>query len=829
MADNEPYLMRSLELQGFRAYLQPKKFDFAKKNCLSIFAPNGNGKTSLIDALEFLFSEDGQIARLGSKVGGNLAGPLAMTHALAEEKGIKPCVSVEFSKGKAISSGSRAAGLGKRPQPEAARTVSSCFVVSPIIRGHELRGFVEAKTAELRYMEFGRWLGVGALVEAQKNLHELRKATRAVADDADAFGSVDREASRETDRALGEWTDDKVASYVNEAVLRPLDPALMFQKFDKADPAFAILFARRKAEEAHIGLSGLRHARNVAAAVLFERVDPETGARTRAGALAEFEEAARVRVIAAASEVAERDKAANSVFASVWNAAAPLFAEGVGLVIDCPICATPLSETRAASVDGARAHMQRHIVELEAYSKAEKAFKDATISANRARGSLSSALQALLESLRGGQLKLKEAGEIYLPQAEAWEEGDGPNSVELSEAIFSMLSELDKEIASIEARQGENTYGKALAKIERLFDIQINWRLATRRHIGSLLAELEDQAAFVGAEIRKKVQAMLDTIQAPANDIYKMIQGDRAVPIRLELPPSEGKAQHRLNVLIDFHPNRPGVQPSGYLSDSQIHSVALALRIAAIKRFNAAAPIIALDDVVISYDADHRRAIVGMLAKHCADCQIIITTHDERFFDYLKELLPEKSWHFTHIFKLDPEFGPIFKGYKVSDEVIQDRWSAGESASNEMRRAEEEWLLTICRDFGTSVKIRSLEKPYEYSRSELASALAAFLKGARLTPLPVAGVPTSFLDTLVRGVVENAGSHHQDNPHAGASLGDEQARWKEFVEFRDQFACPKCGRTRFQRSMSATKPTCVKEGCETPFEFQAKPLPVKVA
>jgi hypothetical protein len=34
MAD--PYLLQSLELAGFRAYLQPKTFDFTKKRCLAI-------------------------------------------------------------------------------------------------------------------------------------------------------------------------------------------------------------------------------------------------------------------------------------------------------------------------------------------------------------------------------------------------------------------------------------------------------------------------------------------------------------------------------------------------------------------------------------------------------------------------------------------------------------------------------------------------------------------------------------------------------------------------------------------------------------------------
>lgn len=61
MAD--PTLFHSLTLEGFRAYLQPKTFDLSKKPCLAIFAPNGLGKSSVIDALEFLFSEHGTLER----------------------------------------------------------------------------------------------------------------------------------------------------------------------------------------------------------------------------------------------------------------------------------------------------------------------------------------------------------------------------------------------------------------------------------------------------------------------------------------------------------------------------------------------------------------------------------------------------------------------------------------------------------------------------------------------------------------------------------------------------------------------------------------------
>jgi hypothetical protein len=261
------------------------------------------------------------------------------------------------------------------------------------------------------------------------------------------------------------------------------------------------------------------------------------------------------------------------------------------------------------------------------------------------------------------------------------------------------------------------------------------------------------------------------------------------------------------------------VQPNGYLSDSQIHSLALALRLAAVKRFNRAAPIIVLDDIVTSYDADHRRTIAGMLASQFADYQIVITTHDERFFIYLKDQLSEGQWQFLRITRFDPDYGPRFAEHKITDDMIEKRWNDGESAANEMRQAEEEWLLALCRDFGVKVQIRTVTTAHSYERSELADALATFLKGARLSPGLVQGVSNRFLTSLQVGVIENFGSHFQDAQYGNGSFGDEKVRWGEFKAFRGQFVCPRCKKGRFKRPRGLHRPICASETCETQFQF----------
>jgi energy-coupling factor transporter ATP-binding protein EcfA2 len=189
MAD--PYFLQSLSLTGFRAYLQPKTFDFSKKRCLAIFAPNGSGKSSAIDALEFILSKEGTLERLGQRAINNQAGPIALAHNQAEEAKIMPTVAIGLISGNDLTSGIRVAAGTKRPIPAVATAINTCFAVPPIIRGHALRTFVEIHTPEQRYADVANWLQLGPLVDVQKNLRSLRTQIKTAAEDQTALQRVD--------------------------------------------------------------------------------------------------------------------------------------------------------------------------------------------------------------------------------------------------------------------------------------------------------------------------------------------------------------------------------------------------------------------------------------------------------------------------------------------------------------------------------------------------------------------------------------------------------------------------------------------------------------
>jgi hypothetical protein len=132
---------------------------------------------------------------------------------------------------------------------------------------------------------------------------------------------------------------------------------------------------------------------------------------------------------------------------------------------------------------------------------------------------------------------------------------------------------------------------------------------------------------------------------------------------------------------------------------------------------------------------------------------------------------------------------------------------------------------------GAYASLTELAATEKINQSYLCRVLK-FLKGAKLDPQPVVGVSNRFLISLQKGEIENFGSHFRDAPYGDGSIGDERTRWEEFKAFSAQFACSKCGRTKFKRPNDFKKPVCAHDGCEAQFEFAAAatyvPLGMKV-
>ena len=818
-------VIEKFTISGFRAFLKEQTFTLFENNIpkgLAIFAPNAKGKSSLVDAIEFFFSQDGTLKRLGQRRSGTQAGREALEHFKAKETNIPTKVSIYFRSLSDKFGDTRNFSQFEQPRPDAANRVVESRKIDFIIRGHELRKFVDDETPQDRYQEISEWFGLSSLTDIQKNVRDLRLSINKEITEDRATAERLRDLRRITNNNITTWDETETLKWVNKILIIPLKTNILLTELNKSNQSYKLLQTKKDEEEKRIGISALNQVSESIKKLFEKDVLQSDGSTKDTGAIVSFEEAVKVYSHAIDKKNNEQSKAERAIFKDIWDAAKQVF-ENRSIAIEvCPICTTPLSNTAMGSRDHITLHLQTERNNLKAYSLAVETLEKVTLSLQREVSVVRTAISNLRVSLKSADLSQKtEIVDKYSTLLDTWELNQiAPDSLTLKSFLSNLLVEVGKDVQQILDQQGEYTYANALLKIDELIELKV--KLEEIRKIKSQLQIIHDRLityeTFLSGKIRDYGQSVINTLQKATNTLYGSVHVEETdVPkIHLELP-LEPK-QPYLNLLIDFAPNRLGVVPSGYLSDAQTHTLALSLRLAAIRLFNKKTRILVLDDVVTSYDADHRKAIAAMIAKHFIDFQIILVTHDERFFLYLKDDLPQQKWIFKRILNLDKDYGPLFHDHNISDALIEGKLARNEHVANEMRQAEDEWLLRICREFGVDIRIRDLNRPYEYERAELTIALFRFLKEKRIEVPKVQGITNPFLLSLQQGLVENFGSHFTDNPYASGSVGDEKVRWREFKEFRDFFTCPKCGSKNFKRPrIDINKPLCQK--CESPFGF----------
>lgn len=545
-----------------------------------------------------------------------------------------------------------------------------------------------------------------------------------------------------------------------------------------------------------------------------------TSPENPAGKISSFERSVLTLRDATADESAARSATSESVFREVWESAKSLL--GSDSKFDkCPVCGMEFAKSPSGSRDGAHANLSLNLDNLKEYRKAEAAKE-------RAKADLVQAARDLVESLDRLQLLAGseyeyDAVTAYHEALQSWSVGEEPpDSKGAVQALASLHVSVSADIERIGRQQGGLTYSNTLEKVRRLLYVKAEFGriMRTKNELRIIMSSLDRQVEAFNKTIVEHIRGLVGRLVDEADMLYRGIQGSGAKAPRIQIKlAGEGDAEQRsAKLLIDFA-DREGVAPGGYLSDSQVHTLALSVRLAAIRLFNAGVRIIVLDDIVTSYDADHRKNIAAVLNDKFAEFQIILATHDEQFFNMLREHLGDTRWEYKQIEELRPGVGPIFDDHRIRDDEIEAKIKAGKDAAHDIRRVEEKWLSDTCYDFETSTKFR---RNWDPGVSYMAMSLDKFLKDSGLGSPIISGHSKPFLQSMQRANIENMGSHHRNGPYASSSVGDTLARWEEFKRFRSMFTC-RCGHSRFKRPDGLKIPICRK--CEAQFSFELQTSP----
>jgi energy-coupling factor transporter ATP-binding protein EcfA2 len=792
-----------LNIEGIKGVLNKSgDFTFKEGKSIAIFAPNGCGKSGYADAIEYLFSLDGSVEHLGKgNENSERGGKHALPHVLAEELEIPPTISVTLKNNETRPEISVTRPVKTGRNDEIPSALSEVIAKSPahrVLRQHDLRSFVVDMDPREKYSEISRWLGLEHLERVLAHLtrteNDLENANpdREITERLrDIQESTEGEITDKDQKSVLDWCSHQIEKYLEGT-----------QSLDSIED---LKNSIKKIEELNAELS----IRNKAASGIIEAKKNLENFRTKI--LAEdigllFVCRQNLRQLKSANEEIQSLKKStkDAVFQDVWISSKKLL--DAETVVKCPVCLTPWKDTNVGSQKNAGIHLSSSLSLLSAYREAQAKFEELQTQYSENVRKLVSALRKAHPEANTLSLE-KNANEISQLETAVEElsfEDDVLSKSDQYILYFQQCQDLFSvkllnELSKINVEEIPDESYKIQNLIDRLKKLEVALiRLdqldeKTRAYI-QVTKDFNTIADVIRARAGELVDSILQSLKTDITRIYKKIQDADAIP---DIIIEQNSTDKSVLLRVKFYSDERRVPPAGYLSESQLNTLGLAIFLCAVKKFNRDFPFIVLDDVVSSYDADHRARIVDVIAEDMSEFQVFLTTHDERFYNSLKMRLTPKGWQFDRISGWEINSGPRKQSDVMNDEHIQNLIDNGDPkiAGNALRQYIEEWLDTKCADYEVHIVHKRPIKEFDRTIYDFWDPFLGKIKGMK----------GGFFENQMKNelcferfkshsFMLNFYSHNQGNPYSWGGIGDVDYVFKEFKEFQKLFNCFSCGK-----------------------------------
>lgn len=308
---------------------------------------------------------------------------------------------------------------------------------------------------------------------------------------------------------------------------------------------------------------------------------------------------------------------------------------------------------------------------------------------------------------------------------------------------------------------------------------------------------------YVGAsETKRKFDAQIKTISAVRtkfNEIHAttlQVALDRMTHdisrYYLAMHPHEYVDDIKLTVLDEgvefeyrFHGKRVH-PPLKYLSESHLNSLGIAVFLASAKLFNKINGFFVLDDVVTSFDSNHRVRLLRLLESEFADWQIVLLTHEPFWFEMIKREMTPQGWLISELELFSGTQVQIKGSTKDLKEYIVRKRRDGTLTPNDLRTCLERILKEICCALEVKLPFRYNDENERRMPGELLSELRSALKKKS----PATKDEPIFSKIETSNLIATAGSHDSGPVLAP---GDLAACFEDTLTLDRLFCCSDCG------------------------------------
>ena len=364
-------------------------------------------------------------------------------------------------------------------------------------------------------------------------------------------------------------------------------------------------------------------------------------------------------------------------------------------------------------------------------------------------------------------------------------------------SIYLTLAGLTKSL-KIAAKTTSDVLGKEISDTRLEIVAKLSVAKASFQKVQRLLKEssilaahqntLDTLASEFTSRQREGMKDFLAAISISMNEYFIFMNSDEKVT-DIELVCLDDKAGEFTGVAVNFRFHGQSVgSPRKLLSESHINCLGLCLFLATVREFNKQGKFVVLDDIISSFDKNHRILFARLLVTKFSDRQLIVLTHETEWYEFLASLVKAPAWRVLRTQWAADTGTRLTESSGTVRDQIDGKLKNGEEdgLGNLMRRYGERLLKEISQEIEAPFPFRFNERNEARTFDELYSAIRSQVrKHSNIADHDaVTGLATCQFFT-------NKTSH--DNMYR-PNLADLKVAMSDLDKFTALFLCTKCER-----------------------------------
>lgn len=605
--------LRTLGIEWFRGAADEVELE-ANGKSLVVYGPNGAGKSSFVDAIEYA-TRAGKISHTAHEYSGtksvlsvrNTHAPAGVSSRLRFVLGDASTYDVEIK-----PDGSWSASGGGATQ------IGAWDYKRIVLRQDEVSQFIHGTKGE-KYSALLPLIGQGDLETTATNLKNLGRAVHVEAGTADLKARLDLLKAKNA-RVFGAATREEILVRLQSHYTTYCPEGQAQTDIERcAELQVAIgkkIDALNAEQVVHAHLLG------VAGFDIASLVDSVRSAATKLVDSGESFIAERLEVLAAAARFGKEAAAKSET-------------------INCPACGKEVSAATFTT------HIAQEQLRLKELQKDYDALKTQ-------RGVLCDSLSTIKRTIELKELKPWRKGQEEAGLKPSFDYMDALVIQTLRESVTEeQLKSIEEFVPGI-VEAARKSSEAAPTSVKELVDAKTeaeliaellasgSWRRVLKA-ANDLVAFLSSVEQEVRLEIRTRTEAVIGQITNDVKELWKLIHPSLAIEdVHLYIPDDADKA---IDIGLKFH-GVSQASPRISLSEGYRNGLGLCIFLAMAMADNAKDEPLILDDVVVSFDREHRGMIAEVLDAKFKDRQVVILTHDRDWYAELKHQLDGSQWQF---------------------------------------------------------------------------------------------------------------------------------------------------------------------------------------